>query len=166
MLGTMRNFFILCFFCLMAAGCAESTQPTAPFAEADFLPYKGSGTSTISGRAFVTTAQVDDVPGNDVEVQLIPSTAYTIARFTNRKSGQDLGPLDARLAPYIRTTMTDTGGRFRFDNVPAGDYYVSCSVVWQELPEYSATGKVTKSRTLLAPTSVGAGQSSEVELTE
>ena len=54
--------------------------------------------------------------------------------------------------------QADDEGRFEFDEVPAGSYYVTCPVAWRD------AGGSARQRILWAETSVGPGDTAQVSV--
>ena len=120
--------------------CSCSTvAPNPPFNEAEFQPYLRSGTSTITGQAFLKTrgGEVRFAAGNTVN--LTPLTSYT--RTTLEQvivRGQKAPPADPRFPKYVRTTFADGNGNFEFKNVPAGQYLAYVPILWEVPTQYGA----------------------------
>jgi Prealbumin-like fold domain len=97
------------------------------------------GKATIEGHAFMRR------PDNAVEnavgqtVRLIPVTPYSEARFAQFYRGKKFLPAfhipkieaDPEYASYTRTTTSDSNGRFTFENVAPGKYYVTTQIMWR-----------------------------------
>jgi hypothetical protein len=65
------------------------------------------------------------------EAYLNPVTSYSTEWYTVHViGGQSLTKADPKALDYSRATRADSEGRFCFKNVPAGDYYLTCPVVW------------------------------------
>lgn len=150
---------------LISGGCTTVVKQTVPFIESDFEPFMGTGTSSIVGSAFLKTRSGDvEVAAAEV-VELIPSTPYTRERFEFAVApSKRLEPRDRRLDRHIRRTVADARGNFGFREVPAGDYFVVCTITW----DYAATryGAVQSSRRAVASVHVEEGQLKRVVLTE
>jgi hypothetical protein len=168
---SITNF--TCFIAIAAfvAGCvtpqrqlttpqAAVPQPTVPFDESALLPFAGKGTSTITGQAFLKTAGGEVRYGAGDNVLLIPVTPYTtqevgwadstlIIAGVPTPTSQNM--FDLRLQKYIRTVVGDGSGNFEFQNIPAGDYYVLCPIIWSvpnyELGIIDKTGGVAHAKT-------------------
>ena len=137
---------------LVLAGCAELEEanpfrprpqppPTAnaeymittPFVEAEFAPYALRGEGTISGQVFVVRPNGQVVLADRQEVVLVPWNAYTREMREAAEAGyQSLANRDEKYDRYRRTATTDADGRFYFTGLPAGDWSLMSSVVWQE----------------------------------
>lgn len=129
--NTVLSFLVI--GCL-AVGCAADRH--VPFDEAAFAPYAGSGTSTIMGQAFLKTRAGDVKYGAGDPVLLIPSTPFTEEDYTravlnNEKLRNPPPEVMRALAKYIRHTTADGSGNFEFKEVPAGEYFVECPIVWE-----------------------------------
>jgi hypothetical protein len=63
---------------------------------------------------------------------------------------------------YRRVTRADGTGNFEFHNIPPGDYYLTCVIVWEVPSEYATlpTGGVAYTKV-----SVGPGQTVKAVLT-
>ena len=121
---------------LFAAGSFAQELTFDPKAAA-FIHKEGK--ATIEGHAFLR--RPDNVPENAVGqvVRLIPVTPYSEARFAAFYKGQKYLPAwqvpkmeaDPEYASYTRTTTSDSNGRFTFENVAPGKYYVATQVMWR-----------------------------------
>jgi hypothetical protein len=106
------------------------------------------GKATIEGHAFLRR------PDNAVEnavgqtVRLIPMTAYSEARFAQFYRGKKFLPAwqvpkmeaDPEYASYTRTTTSDSNGRFTFENVAPGKYYVATQITWRPKGNFFSEG--------------------------
>ena len=119
---------LLMIIAVMLVSCAGIEPETFPFEESSFTRYSNKGTSRIVGSAFMRTRAGDVKTGAGCTVELIPATPHTVERFTVSRR---VGPRDPRLAKYVRTTVADAQGSFEFNNIPAGDYILSCVIKWQ-----------------------------------
>jgi hypothetical protein len=128
---------VLVFCALALSACASDL--TAPFdpSEAAFIHQQGK--ATIEGEAFfrAETGRVIHAAGE--WVHLIPATRYADARFrtvfgtekylraTHLFLMQDADPVYLQ---FIRATKADSGGRFSFENVAPGRYYIWTTATW------------------------------------
>jgi len=110
------------------------------FSEREYAPYAENGTASVSGQAFLKTrgGEVRYAAGDDVFLD--PATDYQMALYLKDSGGKFLDSNgDPVLNPvaskgwrkYRRTTIADAEGRFRFDKLPAGKYYVTSNVRWE-----------------------------------
>jgi hypothetical protein len=156
---------------LVVGGCAYTApapsiyQRAQTFNEAEYAPYAGEGTASISGQAFLKTRGGDVKYGAGETVVLHPVTAYSKEWWTaSIESGRKMSEADARASATMRTVTADGEGRFKFEKLPAGEYYIACSVSWQ----YVAGGRYAYSKTtggmVGAQVKVGAGEHQDVIL--
>lgn len=96
------------------------------------------GSNIVTGQCFLKTrgGDVKTCAGN--KVYLNPVTSYSkqfvdvvIHQYTGR--GVVLEPTipDYRINDFLEETVADADGRFKFYNVPDGEYYLYSSVLWE-----------------------------------
>jgi len=115
-------------------GCAapKSNPRHVSFIESEYAPYRAEGTGSVLGQAFMRTRSGDVKYGAGCTVTLNPVTSYSTEWFDRAVLNQEwIEDGDARAGAYARTTLADGEGRFRFDRLPAGEYFVVCPVVWE-----------------------------------
>jgi hypothetical protein len=67
--------------------------------------------------------------GNTVSIH--PVTSLTTEWFSKAiVQGIPLVAGNRHTDDYRRTTVADAEGRFEFDNLSSGDYYVTCAITW------------------------------------
>lgn len=125
---------VLAAFALV--GC--NTAPTGPaarlstFDPAEYAPYAGKGTGRITGTAFLKTRGGDVKLGAGCTVSLNPVTNYSREFFVRTVMHEEpLQPADPRATEFNRLTVADATGSFEFTDLPAGEYYLSCAILWQ-----------------------------------
>jgi hypothetical protein len=121
----------------IAATAALAEEPAFDPKAAAFIHKEGK--AKIEGHAFVRR------PDNAVEnavgqtVRLVPVTPYSEARFAQFYGGKRFLPAwqipkieaDPEYASYTRTTTSESNGRFRFENVAPGKYYIATQIMWR-----------------------------------
>jgi hypothetical protein len=134
----MKIKFYLLFSLAIIIGCTPVIQVSSPFMEDELAPFTKDGTSTIYGQAFLKTKGGDIKYGAGETIYLIPSTTYTKELMSKaaEKGGGFFANADPRIKQYIRTTTADGEGRFEFINLPKGDYYLGCRIVWKVATGY------------------------------
>lgn len=118
-----------------------------PTAEYDTLPVNNSGKSTIKGEAFFVSswAQVRKAVG--VNVYLFRVTSYTRQWYDISVVGnKNMTDWDDRVKNYNVLTTTSSEGKFEFNNVPKGRYYLFLWFYWDE-PQYNIYGHITGTKT-------------------
>jgi hypothetical protein len=122
------------------AGCQSSRPPaTAAFSAEEVAFIKKPGTGVIAGHAFRTKASGALVNAAGQVVYLVPATGYSRERFKNlygnrkyiphRESPREDNPPSA-YAEHTRTTKAEANGRFAFEGVAPGEYFVTTQVIW------------------------------------
>jgi hypothetical protein len=137
---------------IVLTGCVTPHKMATPYNEADFQPFDGTGTSTITGQAFLKTVGGDVKYGAGNTVSLMPVTRYTMEAWTAARSGK-APQTDLRLQAHIRKAVADATGNFEFRNIPAGEYYIECPIFWGVAMSYGVeqTGAVVGSKTQARP---------------
>jgi hypothetical protein len=134
------SFFILAF--ALATSACQSTRIESPMAfdatEAAFVLKQGK--ATIDGHAFVTNGSGGVVNAAGQPVWLVPVTAYSRQRFAAFYGAGKSIP--ARSVPnissdpdyikYTRQTKTESSGKFSFDKVAPGEYFVVSQMIWKK----------------------------------
>ncbi|MDF3936642.1 hypothetical protein [Pseudomonas citronellolis] len=158
---------LLCVLAALAlSGCVSPYQgrPLSygefPAAEYQALPVSGDG--RIAGRAFLKTRSGATRTAAGQDVALIPATRYMEPMYQAYQQQRPIGSPDPRAKIYTRLARADAEGRFSFDRVPAGRYYLTCDVSW-EVP--GTNGPTRAGAFIVAPLSLRQGEVVEVELT-
>lgn len=120
---------------LTMSGCATTIKrPAFPVSEYEGL--QKTGTNTITGQAFLKTrsGEVKFAAGN--EITLNPVTSYSEQWYSTLATVQNdpfkkLEASDPRIEAYIKTTIADGSGRFKFSDVPDGAYFVTTKITWE-----------------------------------
>ncbi len=121
--------------------CNSAAPPDLRFdaAEASYIRTPGKG--TIEGQAFLRDehGQVNVRYASGEVVRLIPATSYARARMTHYYGDKKFVPAiaipkvepDPEYAAYTRTTKAGSTGRFSFDHVAPGRYFVTTQLTWK-----------------------------------
>ena len=126
------------FACVLAlAGCATPPPPPTyvhPFNPDEVAFIHNEGTNTIKGSGFLRQRNGGVVKCSGEPVWLIPEGAYSrerigsMAPYVSAVMVKSDPPL---MWQHVRKQSCDVDGRFRFDNVPRGSFYVVSSVFWE-----------------------------------
>lgn len=124
----------------LAFSACNSAAPDMRFDPTEAAFIKQEGKATIEGQAFLRDQQgkmnVRYAAGE--VVRLIPATAYAqarIAQFYGKRKfiAALLMPTptqEAEYAAFTRTTKAGSTGRFTFDKVAPGRYFVTTQLTW------------------------------------
>ena len=136
------RLLILLIAGLVSTSCASSlVERQAQFLESEYAPYVGEGTARICGVAYIKTQKGEFKYGAGNETYLNPVTSYSTEWYTESViSGRNLTKANPKVLAYNRATRADSDGRFCFENIPSGDYYLNCPVVWRNGPNSTLTG--------------------------
>lgn len=143
----MKTFALAALVAMALAGCSSTRDAPSDPVHAN-VPFDANaaafvrkpGTGVIQGHAFLkTSAGVIKNAGGEL-VRLVPVTAYSRNRFAQLYLGRKFVPANAipKVAPdpayaaYTRTTKAESTGRFVFENVAPGAYYVATQNVWKK----------------------------------
>ncbi len=70
---------------------------------------------------------------------------------------------DARYDSYIKKITADAIGNFEFSDIPAGEYYIECSIFWEVADQYGMIQTGARARKQVK---VANGEKLKVILTE
>lgn len=123
------------------AGCVPTPMPRlTTFNESEYALYARDGTATIYGDAFLKTRGGDVKKGAGCAVHLNPVTTYSTEWYERGILGnQLLEPADQKAVPYHKQTIADGDGKFEFDKLSAGEYYLACLITWEIPGLYGST---------------------------
>ena len=145
----MRSLAIM-FAAAFALGGCRSVPETANVATATaFNPaeaayIKKAGTGSIQGHAFWRDDKGGTINAAGEIIRLVPATSYARERFAVLYRGQRSLPtsqiprvdVDPQYADFTRTTRAESTGRFEFDNVAPGVYFVTSQVNYRDKDAY------------------------------
>lgn len=138
----MRHVLMAAALAAGVTGCA-TMQPVQrpPFPVAEYESLADEGTGVVTGQVFLRTMVGEVRYGAGSEVFLNPVTSYSTFWYQQdyMAGGRRLTPSDTRQDAYIIETQADGEGRFRFEHVPPGDYYLVSSVFWQVPVGYASS---------------------------
>ena len=113
----------------LLVGCAAVKRIPFPVDEYSALPTRG--TAEVHGQAFLKTRGGDVKLAAGNEIRLTPATSYSRQWYVEKYLGRrKIEPHDPRLDEFIRTTIADADGRFKFTQVPAGEHFLLTHIFW------------------------------------
>lgn len=115
----------------LLGGCSTPVAQSVSFNEAEYKYIEASGTAVIHGHAFVRSDTGVKHGAAGINIYLVPLTAYTEERAKIMESGKEPAAADPRLENYIKTTVGDWGGDYKFEGLPAGKYLLYCKIEWE-----------------------------------
>ncbi len=121
---------------LVPVGCMTATSRILArqqtYVATEYAPYLARGTAELSGQAFVKDRGGEVIYGAEDSVYLFPATRYTDEWWQRTlMEGKYLSAPDPRSLAFMRTAVADERGRFRFRSLPAGKYYLVCTITWE-----------------------------------
>jgi len=134
---------------LVLAGC-QRTPPQkveTAFDPAAAAYVNRQGPARIDGHAFITRADARVMNASGQYVYLVPATPYARERFARLYGGKKFLAAssgaaieqDADYARFTRRTKAGSSGRFSFENVAAGEYFIATNVQWKDSEESFVT---------------------------
>lgn len=161
MVWVMLKITTVLLVTLSLTGCASKPfTPTKRFNPSELEWANASGSGVLSGQAFLKTVAGDVKTCAGNPVRLIPHSSYSAERiqylYGNLVRGFNQSSLfssktivnpDPRFYGYIRETVCDAQGEFKFGNIPDGTYYITTHVLWKVSADaYSTEGGVLMKR--------------------
>ena len=150
------------------SSCAmKPIQLTQTFDEAEAQKYMKDGKNTIEASAVWREKNGHLQTCAGYWVYLYPATEYAKERLTHqfgegkrgfrtlRQGKQIFAPDEAQFHKLSKKTVCDVDGKFTFENVADGDYYIVTNIIWGD-PEYP--DEQTEGGALMHKVSVKGGQ--------
>ena len=135
----MRSFILSAAAFVAIAGCQTTADQSVAFDPKAAAFINTQGAVKIEGHAFYRSESGGVVYAAGEYVWLIPRTPYTDQRF--RQLYGDAKYSKAKWLPsveadpdyvkFTRSTKAESDGRFSFDRVGPGEYYVATVVTWR-----------------------------------
>lgn len=161
----MKKLIAACLAAAFLQSCVSAPTIVSSFdaTEAAFIKAQGSG--AISGQAFLRRNDGMVVYAAGSDVILIPRTTYAAERMNALYRGgkfnnmvPDPATTDPQYVAMTKRVRADGEGRFRFENVADGDYYVVTRVLW-------IVGNSPQGGSLMETASVRGGQAVDLIMT-
>jgi hypothetical protein len=147
-------------------GCVRTETMTSTFDASEAAFIEQAGTSTIHGQAFLKTVGGEVRYGAGNQIILIPQTAYARERIAKlygqskcNAGGVKFDSDDPSYMRMVRQTKANGEGRFKFENIAAGSYFVVTQLTWGVPGQY---GVSTTGCNLYEQVSVRPGETVEV----
>lgn len=118
--------------CVVPPPAPREVVPRMAFPQAEYDALPKTGTGVVKGQAFMKTRGGDVKTAAGNPVVLNPVTSYSREWYSKAyMTMMNLDAPDSRQEAYLRRKTADASGRFTFENVPPGEYYVTTAVTWQ-----------------------------------
>jgi hypothetical protein len=123
-------------FLLLACGALSACpqNPTMTKQELrnmqEYATYRETGTSIIEGQVLVHLPSGEEIYGGNCQVRLLPVSTATTQYMNSIVLPGAVSRPRKELESVSWLAIADTEGRFRFTELPAGEYYVTCPMAW------------------------------------
>lgn len=136
-------FRTLAALLVFVVGCS-SYRPKTRYIDEEYAPYAKEGNASVSGKAFVTV-HGEIKSGAAHTVYLVPVTSHSTEAFErgivrNRAIEPEEEPASELVKKCKRTVQADRDGKFRFEKLPPGNYYVYCQISYKRPNNGTADG--------------------------
>ncbi len=145
----------------LLAACAAPVTLQNRFDPAEAAYAVKPGTGTVEGEAFVRKFNGRIANAAGLAIYLVPVTPYTTELMQAVETGSGVTALSGELDDYARGLAADSKGRFKFERIPPGDYYLLTQMTWSE-----RAGKETLTfyKGLVMQVTMAAGEHKKVSL--
>ena len=153
----MRKFSILAVILILTSCATAPAFQTQSTYDRDQVSWSfEEGTGKIEGDGFLMRRDGMLVKCAGQGVGLIPVSEYSIERFTfiygTPNGGYNTAGYGSRIVDdpdpvYLedsRDSFCDVDGKFTFDNLPAGEYFVHTTVIWRVNDYVNEGGNVSR----------------------
>lgn len=130
----MRKYLFLTVILFLSA-CAGRpiVIERIPFDLAEYSSLPSQGTASITGQAYIKLADGSVRYPDNAQARLNPVTSYSKQWYqVHYLDRLNITSADPRYLEYVRKVKFDEQGRFSFENIPAGNYYISAPIFWME----------------------------------
>ncbi|HZR71075.1 MAG TPA: hypothetical protein VFB01_18700 [Burkholderiales bacterium] len=98
--------------------------------EEEYAAYRLPGTGVIEGQVLIDLPSGEKLYGGECQVRLLPVTTSTRKYFESVVLTGEVKPVPTEMEQVSWLERADALGRFRFINLPGGNYYVICPMAW------------------------------------
>lgn len=149
---------VLAVTLLLPALVACSSREQETINRREYAAYRGKGTARITGQVSLTLGSGQVLYGSACQVRLTPVTTESTSFMNDVVKAGGTKEWKNKPDAVWWLARADDEGRFRFDDVPAGSYYVTCPVAWRDSAGFA------QQRILWAETTVGPGETAQVSV--
>jgi hypothetical protein len=142
-----------------ATGCAVKPSPVQDaLLQKQVERYRKRGNAAITGVAYLVRPGGAEVLGNASEVYLTPVTTWAESRVVDVLASNKIPDSDDRAAAVWWVARADSNGRFTFEELVDGEYFVLSPIPYQ-------SGGETLESIAFARVKVGPGETANVKVT-
>jgi hypothetical protein len=141
----------------LAAGCS-SNHAIQEMNQREYAPYRNPGTAVIVGQVTMTRKTGEVLDGAACQVRLAPVTTESTQYIQDVVMPGGTKPWKDDADAVWWLAQADEEGRFRFEEVPSGHYYLTCPVAWR-----NTAGEV-RQKILWGETTVGPNETATVSV--
>lgn len=158
-----RGTFVItagvCLGLAVVLGCKHGHIKKEEINAREYAAYRTRGSARITGQVTMTLPSGAVLDGSACEVRLTPVTTDSTRYMQDvvLQGGTKRWKDDANAVWWI--TTADVQGRFSFEAVPAGSYYLTCPVSWRD-----TVGGSSRQKILWAETSVAGSETVDVSV--
>lgn len=148
--GTLVVTIGLCTALVAVLGCTHRHIKKEEINEREYAAYRTRGSAKITGQVTLTLKSGTELVGSACQVRLTPvttdSTRYIqdVVMQGDTKEWKE----DADAVWWVTTASED--GRFSFEEVPSGSFYLTCPVAWRDSVDGSAKQRILWAQTTVA----------------
>src|SRR3954454_6000117 len=160
--ASLRAAFVCCVASFALTACVTVAKIDTEFDEAmqqQAAKQLEPGDATIKGEAFLRPGTWRSLKAAGERITLIPATPYAEERIRKifgsgsfaPANGGTMAPSNETYSALTRTTKGVHEGKFVFDNVKPGRYYLTCLIVWRNAGEFLWQGGTVMEEVTVKP---------------
>lgn len=140
--GTVVVTVGLCAALVAVLGCTHRHMKKEEINEREYAAYRTRGSARITGQVTMTLPSGTELVGSACQVRLTPVTTDSTRYIQDvvLQGGTKAWKEDADAVWWVTTASED--GRFAFEEVPSGSYYLTCPVAWRDSVDGSAKQRI------------------------
>jgi hypothetical protein len=148
--GTLVITMGLCAALVATLGCTHRHLKKEEINEREYAAYRTRGSARITGQVTMTLSSGTVLVGSACQVRLTPVTTDSTRYIQDvvLQGGTKEWKEDADAVWWVTTASED--GRFSFEEVPSGSYYLTCPVAWRDSVTGSAQQRILWTETTVA----------------
>lgn len=158
----MKNLIQVIFLPILCMSCSNSTPTSQNSQLPAFNPQQANyinktGSILVQGEAFIIGKNGKPIFAAGETIRLVPATNYATARFNRLYKGKtfirasEIAPIkpDPQYAQLTRTTISSARGKFEFDRVAAGKYFITAQKIIRTPGKFTVVGGAMFARVVI-----------------